>query len=88
MVKDIFVRTFKKIILILAMVVVVLVSGMFYAPRFLVYSTSYTKVDAIIVLLGPVFNARERHARDLMKKGCNLFSEHEVLMKVNCNCLF
>jgi uncharacterized SAM-binding protein YcdF (DUF218 family) len=69
MVKDIFVRTFRKIMLILVMVIVVLVAGMFYAPRFLVYSTSYAKVDAVIVLLGPVFNARERHARDLIKKG-------------------
>ena len=62
-------RTFRKIILILAMMMVVLVAGIFYAPRFLVYSTNYAKVDAIIVLLGPVFNARERHARDLIKKG-------------------
>ena len=62
-------RTFRKIMLILVMVVVVLVAGMFYAPRFLVYSTNYAKVDAVIVLLGPVFNARERHARDLIKKG-------------------
>jgi uncharacterized SAM-binding protein YcdF (DUF218 family) len=68
-VQGIFVRTFRKIMLILVMVVVALVAGMFYAPRFLVYSTNYAKVDAIIVLLGPVFNARERHARDLIKKG-------------------
>jgi hypothetical protein len=68
-VKDIFVQAFKKIMLILMIVVVVLAGGMSYAPRFLAYSTNCAKVDAVILLLGPDFNARQRHAYDLTKKG-------------------
>lgn len=55
--------------LILVMVMVVLTAGMFYAPQYLAYSTNYTKVDAVIILLGPDSSARLRHARDLIKKG-------------------
>ena len=62
-------KTLKKIMLILVMVMVVLAAGMFYAPQYLAYSTNYTKVDAIIILLGPDSSARLRHARDLIKKG-------------------
>lgn len=62
-------RTLKKIIFILIMVAVVLAAGMAYAPKYLVYSTNYAKADAVIVLVGPVFSDRERHALDLMNKG-------------------
>jgi uncharacterized SAM-binding protein YcdF (DUF218 family) len=55
--------------LILVMVIAVLAAGMFYAPRYLAYSTNYAKVDAVIILLGPDSSARLRHARDLIKKG-------------------
>jgi len=55
--------------LILVMVMIILATGMFYAPRYLAYSTNYAKVDAVIILLGPDSNARLRHARDLIKKG-------------------
>lgn len=55
--------------MILVLVVFVLAAGLFYAPGFLAYSTNYTKADAVILLLGPVFNARERHAQDLINKG-------------------
>lgn len=47
----------------------VLAAGVYCAPRFLAYSTNYTRSDAVIVLLGPDFNARQMHARDLIKKG-------------------
>lgn len=62
-------RAFKKNLLILMMVLVVLAAGLFYAPRFLAYSTRLARADAVIILLGPVFNDRERHARDLMERG-------------------
>jgi hypothetical protein len=55
--------------LILLIIAIVLAAGMFYAPGFLAYSTNYAKVDAVILLLGPDFNARQRHARDLIEKG-------------------
>jgi hypothetical protein len=63
------VQAFKKIMLILLIVVVVLAAGMFYAPKYLTYSTNYAKVDAIIILLGPDSSARQKHARNLIKKG-------------------
>ncbi|MHB8138941.1 MAG: YdcF family protein [Smithellaceae bacterium] len=62
-------RTFKRIMLVLLLAAVFLAAGVFYAPGFLAYSTSYTKADAVIILLGPVFNDREKHARDLIKNG-------------------
>lgn len=62
-------RTLRKIIFILIMVAIVLAAGVVYAPRYLAYSTNYAKADAVIVLLGPVFNDRERYARDLIQKG-------------------
>jgi uncharacterized SAM-binding protein YcdF (DUF218 family) len=55
--------------LILVMLLFVVATAIFYAPGFLVYSTNYAKVDAIILLLGPDFNARQRHALDLVKNG-------------------
>lgn len=74
-------RTFKKIILIPVMVmIVVLVVGIFYAPGFLVYSTDCAKVDAVILLLGPDFNARQRHARELIKKG---LADHLIIPAYN-----
>jgi hypothetical protein len=47
-----------------------MVSGaLLYAPGFLLYSTAYGKTDVIVLLLGPDFGARQKHAQDLMKKG-------------------
>lgn len=62
-------RSFKKRIGIVMLGVAVLAAGVFYAPRFLVYSTGCDRADAVVVLLGPVFNDRDRHARDLMNRG-------------------
>lgn len=50
-------------------VVVLLTAGIFYAPVFLAYSTSVARADAVILLLGPDFSARQKHAYDLMGKG-------------------
>ena len=62
-------QTLKRTMLILLPTAVVVAAGIFFAPRFLAYSTNYTKADAVVILLGPVFNDRERHARDLIEKG-------------------
>lgn len=62
-------RTFRKIMLILAIMITVLTVGLLYAPGYLAYSTDYAKADAIIVLLGPVFNDRDRYARNLLHEG-------------------
>lgn len=39
------------------------------SPQYLLYSTSYEKADAIIILLGPDFKARKKEANELMSKG-------------------
>ena len=62
-------QTLKRTVLILSAAAVVAAAGMFFAPGFLAYSTNYTKVDAVVILLGPVFSDRERHALDLIEKG-------------------
>lgn len=63
------VRRVKKILLLLFAAVVIFTPSILSAPKYLVYSTNYVKADAVIVLLGPIFSDRERHALDLMKKG-------------------
>ncbi len=62
-------RSFKKRPGILMLAAVVLAAAVFYAPRFLVYSSPCARADTVVVLLGPVFNDRDRHARDLMNRG-------------------
>ncbi len=62
-------QRFKKIILTLIIVAVVLAAAMFYAPVFLAYSTNYNKADAVILLLGSDFSARQKHAYELTQKG-------------------
>jgi hypothetical protein len=39
------------------------------SPRFLLYSTNYKKVDAIVILLGPDFKARQKEANELIDQG-------------------
>lgn len=57
--------------MILTLIILVgVISGvLFYAPGFLLYDTGYKKSDVIVLLLGPDFGARHRHARDLVKNG-------------------
>ena len=40
-----------------------------YAPRYLLYSTDHKKADAIILLLGPDFKARQKEANELINEG-------------------
>ncbi len=39
------------------------------APGFLIYATDYKKTDAVIILLGPDFKARQKEANALIKRG-------------------
>jgi uncharacterized SAM-binding protein YcdF (DUF218 family) len=55
--------------MILAVVFVIFAAAVLCAPRFLAYSTTCAKADAVVVLLGPDFNARHRHARNLVYDG-------------------
>ena len=48
----------------------VLLAGLIlYSPRFLLYSTEYNKADAVILILGPDFKARQKEAYELIDKG-------------------
>ena len=62
-------QSFKKRTGMLMLAAAVLAAGVFYAPRYLAYSTGGARADAVVVLLGPVFNDRDRYARDLMNRG-------------------
>ena len=62
-------QSVKKLLLILLITAMVIVAGMSLAPGFLIHSTNYSKADAVILLLGPDFAARLRHAQELVKQG-------------------
>lgn len=62
-------KTLKKIPLILIFLAGVAVIGVIRAPGLLLYETRFEKSDVIVVLLGPDFSARNRHARELMQRG-------------------
>lgn len=43
--------------------------ALIYAPGFLLYATNYSKADVIVLLLGPDFSARQKHAQNLLNGG-------------------
>ncbi|KUG23084.1 hypothetical protein ASZ90_007116 [hydrocarbon metagenome] len=48
----------------------VLLTGIIlYSPNFLLYSSEYKKADAVILILGPDFKARQKEAYELIDKG-------------------
>lgn len=56
------------------MAIVLVIAGvsgavLWLAPGFLLYATNYEKADVIVLLLGPDFTARQKHAHDLLRKG-------------------
>ena len=62
-------KTIKKIGLILIFLAILTAAGTFVAPGFLLYKTPFEKSDAIVLMLGPDFSARQRHAQNLMQMG-------------------
>jgi hypothetical protein len=59
----------KKPSLILLLIILLIANAIVYAPRYLLYSTDYRKVDAIVLLLGPDFTARRKQAHQLIAEG-------------------
>lgn len=58
----------KKLVILFCFIL--LIAGMvLISPRFLLYSTDYKKTDAIIILLGPDFKARQKEANALVNRG-------------------
>lgn len=53
-----------KALVFLALVIIIFI-GIISAPRFLLYSASVEKMDAIVLLLGEDFNARKKEANIL-----------------------
>ncbi len=51
------------------MLLVMLAGFVLYSPRFLLYSSEYKKSNAIILILGPDFKARQKEAYKLINEG-------------------
>lgn len=59
----------RKRLFVLILVVLSFLGLILSAPRYLLYSSTYKKADAIVLLLGPDFNARQKEAYDLINGG-------------------
>lgn len=56
--------------LVIGLLLLVLLAGfILYSPRFLLYSSEYKKANAIILILGPDFKARQKEAYELINEG-------------------
>jgi len=56
--------------LVVGILLLVLLGGfVLFSPRFLLYSSEYKKANAIILLLGPDFKARQKEAYKLINDG-------------------
>jgi len=58
----------RKCLLALILIVLSLTGLILFAPDYLLYSSQYKKADAIVVLLGPDFKARQKEADDLIRE--------------------
>ena len=58
----------RKHLLVLILIILSLSGLILSAPYYLLYSSPYKKADAIVVLLGPDFNARQKEAYDLINE--------------------
>jgi hypothetical protein len=63
------VKKHKKRLLPLFLAALLIVNIIIYAPRYLLYSSDYRKVDAIVLFLGPDFLARQKGANKLINEG-------------------
>jgi len=59
----------NKCIVIGLLLLVLLAGFVLYSPRFLLYSSEYKKANAIILILGPDFKARQKEAYELINEG-------------------
>lgn len=59
----------NKILVVAILLLVLLVGFVLYSPTFLLYSSEYKKANAIILLLGPDFKARQKEANKLINDG-------------------
>ncbi len=59
----------QKRLFVVILVSLILLGLVLAAPNYLLYSSTYKKADAIVVLLGPDFKARQKEADDLIREG-------------------
>lgn len=59
----------NKILVVGILLLVLLVGFVLYSPKYLLYSSEYKKANAIILLLGPDFKARQKEANRLINDG-------------------
>jgi hypothetical protein len=59
----------RRKLIILFFILLIMAGIVLYSPRFLIHSTNYKKVDAIVILLGPDFKARQKEANELINQG-------------------
>ena len=59
----------NKILVVVILLLVLLGGFILYSPRFLLYSSEYKKANAIILILGPDFKARQKEAYRLINDG-------------------
>jgi len=59
----------SKGLVILIFILMLLAGLILCSPRFLLFSSEYKKADAIILLLGPDFKARQKEAYELINEG-------------------
>ncbi len=67
--KDVHLIKRHKSLVIIGFILVILAGLISYSPRFLLYSSECRKADAIILLLGPDFKARQKEASVLINEG-------------------
>jgi hypothetical protein len=60
---------YRRRLIILVFVLLITAGIALNSPLFLLYSTEYKKVDAIVILLGPDFKARQKEANELINQG-------------------
>jgi hypothetical protein len=66
----------KKRLVIIALILLVMLGCVLYAPRYLLFSSPYFKADAIVVFLGPDFSARQKEAYRLINEG---MADHMII---------
>jgi hypothetical protein len=59
----------NKVLVVGILLLVLLVGFILYSPKYLFYSSEYKKANAIILLLGPDFKARQKEAYKLINEG-------------------
>jgi uncharacterized SAM-binding protein YcdF (DUF218 family) len=59
----------RKCLIVLIIFILIILGLILSSPYYLLYSSPFKKVDAVVILLGPDFNARQKEANDLIISG-------------------